>query len=509
MNVKALNEKSQVSLTLQEKELLYLTASKTIESQKMHLLSLDSLTPESAAMRGKIVLKPLKAGWKVSAPREAGWRNWWITCRPLAIIFPTREGEYISNPTKLGNYQTYSLSYPGTASSKCVILFFASNSGVLVGSKPSLDWAKLSLTRNGTRRFTIKLLQKNQHLYLIPFSDRWETAVDEFKSLFTKNGKASNSHRILDKPRFFLQMGARDFFGRSHIKKFSDLLPFIKLFRSTVGEGHFVHLFGTNAAGFDCNFPDFRIDPKLGGKLALSRLVNQIHQMGLITSHHFNPRIADIHWLDRHPGYQEAIVLAPNGNPWIEFYKHRLYAVMNPNNQKWLSLCLKTIRYLKSIGFDYIELDQVAYQRNLFTPEGGFGPGYQKLIDRTKKESVKFWLEGVSDVFAIPADCFFQVLSRDRVEFWETNENRRGYPYGTAFTRFYRRLMPSAPISFQLVTEKCKVNLIRKRLAIARKLNAQILDLEMGFVDKTYAARLDKTLKKISKLNSSYSDLYL
>ena len=39
---------------------------------------------------------------------------------------------------------------------------------------------------------------------------------------------------------------------------------------------------------------------------------------------------------------------------------------MNPNNKAWQKLCLNTIRYFQDMGFDYIQLDQIAYQRNLF-----------------------------------------------------------------------------------------------------------------------------------------------
>jgi hypothetical protein len=172
---------------------------------------------------------------------------------------------------------------------------------------------------------------------------------------------------------------------------------------------------------------------------------------------------------------------------------------MDPSNDLWLELCVKTIEYFKNIGFDYVEIDQIAYQRNLYTNHSGFGVGYHNLIDEVKKIGIKFWLEGVSDIFTLPKDCFFQVLPRDRSQFWETNENRRGYPYGTPLTLFYRTLMPNSPISYQIVTEKAKVNLIPKRMRLARKLNAQVYDLELGFVDKTYSTRLKRTLLHVRR----------
>ena len=231
----------------------------------------------------------------------------------------------------------------------------------------------------------------------------------------------------------------------------------------------------------------------------MKKFINQIHDMGLLVSHHFNPRIADAKWVEKNPKFTEAFVINPSDNPWIEFYKNNICYVMNPNSDIWLQKCLEVIRYFKKIGIDFVELDQIAYQRNLYTSEGGFGPGYQKLIDLTHREGVKFWVEGVSDVFNLPEDCYFQVLPRNKVRLWETNENRRGYPYGVPFTLFYRTLKPNAAISFQIVTEKMKAELIPKRLALANKLDAQIYDLELGFVDKTYKDRLAKTLRALSK----------
>ena len=134
------------------------------------------------------------------------------------------------------------------------------------------------------------------------------------------------------------------------------------------------------------------------------------------------------------------------------------------------------------------------------------GKGYQNLIEQCRKENINFWVEGVSDVYDLPPDCYFQVLPRDRPQLWETNENRRGYVYGTQFTLFFRTLKPNAPISYQVVTEKAKVNLIPKRLRLAKKLNTQVYDLELGFIDKTYQKRLNKTLDKIHRFTKSNPD---
>lgn len=503
MEFNVLEDKSKISLQYKQHQLLSLFASKKIETEDLPLATLDNITSEQTSIRSMISPKQLKSGWKITCKDKNGWRNWWLNFSPHAIIFPTREGEFISNPKKLKKFHSYSLSYPGTASTKCVIVFTENNKGFLIGAEASLNWAKLSLIRMDQEQFTLKILMQEPDIYIYPFEGLWEKALDRFRVLALPHSNLQLPHKILKKPRFFLQMGIRDYFARVNIKRFSDLLPFAKSYRNQLGEGNIVHLFGTNAAGFDRMFPDFTIDPSLGGRDELKRLIDNIHSLNLLTSHHFNPRIADIHWLDNHPQYKDAIAANPSGNPWIEFYKNNIYLVMNPNNPKWQEYCLKIIKYFKNIGFDYVEIDQIAYQRNLYTEEGGFAKGYQKMIDETAKMGMKFWIEGVSDVFRLPPDCYSQVLPRDRVQFWETDENRRGYPYGTAFTRFYRHLMPFTPISFQLVTERCKVSLIPKRFSLAKKVKANIYDLELGFVDETYEARLAKTLKKLKELTKT------
>ncbi len=491
-------------LSFQGKKLLSLSISKKVPAEDVSSFVFKNGTFKTTRSHGKIIkATSIKQGWKISYIGRPGWRNWWLRFKPSSLIFPTREGEYISNVRKLLPYQTYKLSYPGTASSKCVLVFTQQGGGFLIGAKPSLNWAMLSLTRIEEKDFILNFLQQEENIYLFPFSQKWETAVRKFRNLFLSSQPKKAFHKILNQPRFFLQMGVRDFFGKSYLKGFSDLFPLIKLFREKLGEGNFVHLFGTNAAGFDRMFPDFSIDPKLGGKAGLRRLINKVHSLGLYASHHFTPRIADIHWIDKHPDYKEAVVTNYKGNPWVEFYKNNVYFVMDPNHEKWQNHCLKVIEYLKSIGFDYVQLDQIAYQRNLPTKEGGFGPGYQKLIDLTAKKGIKFWVEGVSDIYKLPSDCYFQILPRDRIEMWETGENRRGYPYGTPFTLFYRQLMPKIPVSYQIATEKYKSNIVGKRLEIAKKIKANIYELELGFVDKTYNLRLKKTLEEIKKFSKN------
>jgi hypothetical protein len=378
-----------------------------------------------------------------------------------------------------------------------MVVFTGSQEGFVVGSEPSLNWAELKVRPIGDEKFIINFFQRERDLYLLPFHGRWQTAVKRFRRLVLPTDQIESHHEFFKRPRFMLQMGMRDFHGRAY-KKFSDLIPMVKKFRRKLGKGHIVHLFGTNKDGFDNMLPDFTVDRRLGGRRGLAKLVDEIHSLGLLASHHFNPRIASEEWMDNNPQFEAARLLNPDGNPWIEFYKDHEYYVMNPSHEAWLSYCIEKIRYFKNIGFDYVQLDQIAYQRNLANSENDIGKGFQRMIDLTDKEGVLLWVEGVSDIYKLPPGAFFQILPRDRFQmWWGTQENRRGYPFGTSHPQFYRHLMPKAPISFQFVTEKFALSEIPRRLTLARKLGAVVLDLELGFVDHGFQTRLDSTIKQI------------
>lgn len=475
-------------------------------SRLADVYGIEYVIPDESAAKAGLQASAYGRGWRITCTEDDGaWRNWAVRISPKAIVMPTREGELISEPSRLPTYTSYSLSYPGTASTKSAVVFTADEQGFVLGSAPSLDWARIILTRTDTDRFILRFLQKQCELFVFPFgpeeaSATWEQAMDALREAFAPHmAHATGADDVLAKRRFFLQMGVRDFLGAAHIRHFMDLVPIAERYREVVGEGHFVHLFGTNREGFDRMLPEFTIDDLLGNHEGLARLVDTLHGMGLMTSHHFNPRIADLRWIDANRKYRDAVVCNARGNPWVEFYKGNVYYVMNPNHRKWRDHCLRTVADLQELGFDYIELDQIAYQRNLATADDGIGQGYQALIDATAAMGVKLWVEGVSDVYRLPPDAFFQILPRDRFELWETNENRRGYPYGTMFPFFYRKLLPGVPVSLQIVNAKCRADMIPERLSIAKRIDADVYDLELGFVDDTYKGHLETTLQALEE----------
>ena len=287
-------------------------------------------------------------------------------------------------------------------------------------------------------------------------------------------------------PKLILQIGVKDSDGQTAIIHFRELNQPIDYFVSAVGSGHIIHLFGTNEAGFDRMFPNWSIAQSLGGAKALEDLVSYAQNKGLLTSHHYNPRIADSNWIKQHPEYADAIVKHEDGTPITEPYKHHPFYVMNPNNELWFTRCLADMQYLHDIGFDYIQLDQFTYQRNFPTPDTALHVGYQKLVDAAAKRGIGVWLEGITDVFRLKPGNFYQILVRDRAQLWPDYENRRGYPYGVSHPEFMMALRPDAEISYQVVTENTITTTFPAKLKTARAIHADLYDLQMDFFDAKY-----------------------
>jgi len=291
------------------------------------------------------------------------------------------------------------------------------------------------------------------------------------------------------------------------INRFQELKEPIDSFVNEVGSGHLVHFFGTNEAGFDRMFPDYTVAPSLGGKTALQEVVEYAKNKGLLTSHHYVPRIADSNWVDQNPEFMKAVLHDEDNNPIQELYKDHPFYVMNPNDERWYRQCRKTIEYLASIGFDYLELDQFIYQRN-FLDKGGksLHEGYNRLIEVCEILGISYWLEGICDAYKLPVGNFFQILVRDRAQLWENHENRRGYPYGRSYPELIMSLRPDAEVSYQVMTENTNTTVFNKKLEVARRIHADLYDLQMSFYDEHYMPLLTTVLGHIKE--SMHNQIY-
>ncbi len=408
------------------------------------------------------------------------------------LILPTREGELIEDVGKFEPGNEYSLTYPGTASTKCVVLF-TDFGNVFIGGRPALDYARISWERLDAESFRLTFESAKHDFVIIPFDDDWKTAGRIFRRLMGLADAPAPERNM----RAMFQLGLRDPFGTVNVTDFRDLIPIVDKIADRVGEGHILHLFGTNGAGFDRMFPDYRIDDKLGGVEALKVLIQHAQSRGLTTSHHYNPRIADSNWIEQNPSFGDAIVRDDDGLVG-EPYKGHIHYVMNPNHDGWFARCFETVDYLFGLGFDYIEIDQITYQRNFYDPNLALARGYKKMVDQFEAKGYPYWLEGVSDVFTTTNGNFSQVLVRNRPQRWGNGENRRGYPFGVSYPEFFTALFPDSDVSYQILTENKSFDGIEERLTKAKDLGATVLDIELGFYDQNYEPNLDRILSVLA-----------
>jgi hypothetical protein len=411
--------------------------------------------------------------------------------QPEKIILPLREGELIENPEHISIGTQYSLTYPGTASTKCLVLY-QEGLNIFIGGIPSYDYTKIALTRVNETSFHLSFVSEDHNYYLIPFASDWKEAVDKYK----KQVGIEKQSIPVRKPKYLLQLGVIKPNGEVYIRNLEELVPVIELFHEHFGEGHIIHFFGTNKDGFDRMFPDYTIAPALGGEKSFSKLLQKIKSLNLLSSHHYNPRLADTNWIKLNPSYKQAIVKS-NGKEIIEPYAGHLHYVMNLNDEKWYARCFETIDYLADLGFDYLEIDQFVYQRNFYNEEKPLAFGYKRMVEDFIQKGLKFWVEGLSDVFLIPEGNFYQILIRDRSQLWEDGENRRGYPYGRTFADFFMYLWPDTEVSYQIFTEHKLFEKIEERINTARDINTAVYDIELGFYDGLYENNLKRLIKRL------------
>ncbi|MCK4386634.1 MAG: hypothetical protein KAV41_00920 [Candidatus Pacebacteria bacterium] len=413
-----------------------------------------------------------------------------------AIIVPTREGEFIKDTRNFFENEEYSLSYPGTASMKHLVIFSPNGGGIFIGGIPTYKFAKIKVKKIGKQKLLITYNSTEHKLYFLHFKKDWRERADTFKRIMHLDEKYTNERQT---PKIFLQIGIKDSFGNCGIKHFSELKEIIDYACDELGDRLIIHFYGTNTAGFDRMFPNYAINPDLGGKESLTELVAYIKEKGLLTSHHYNPRIADTDWLKQNADYIPAIVLYKDGSPIIEKYKKHTHFVMNPNNEHWFKRCVENIDYLKSIGFDYIQLDQFTYQRNFYNPEKALQLGYKRMMEECDARGIRYWLEGVSDIHKLYNENFYQILTRDSHRVWDDDENRRGYPYGKSYPEFFMFFYPNAKVSYQLVTENNNLETFEDKLKVARSLDISIYGIQMMYYCKHYKPLLKRVIEKIKE----------
>ena len=69
-----------------------------------------------------------------------------LQCRPTKIIFPLREGELIEDLSTFSTDVEYALTYPVTASTKCIVIY-QNDGNFFLGGTPSYEYTRIALRR--------------------------------------------------------------------------------------------------------------------------------------------------------------------------------------------------------------------------------------------------------------------------------------------------------------------------------------------------------------------------
>lgn len=415
----------------------------------------------------------------------------------VRIILSAREGELIEEVNDLPRNFSYALTYPGSASTKCMVIFTSKSRGIFIGGEPTFEYARITIRKIEQGLFEISYSSKENRLVFLPFEKSWKEAADTYKQYFNIYANVNTLKRR--KPIYLLQIGIKNRLGNCGIISFDDLMEPVDYFEARLGAGHIIHLIGANQAGFDSMFPQFKVNDDLGGEEGLRGVLDKIKSKGLLTSHHFNPRIADYDWIQQHAECEDAIVRDTAGYPVAESYGGHPYYVMNPNHPIWFDACMQTIQRLHAVGFDYVQLDQFTQQRNLYDPKQPIQLGYAKMVRQAGQLGIRIWLEGVSDVYRLDGMGFSQILVRERPALFTDFELATGYPYGKSCPEFFMYLYPDHNISYRVMTDVKTVENFKQKLAIARKIHAMVYDLQMDFLNDGYMKLLEDAVDMILK----------
>lgn len=421
-----------------------------------------------------------------------------FTAEVTSLIWPSREGEMIENIGNLPTHFSYSLSYPGTASTKSIVLFARPDMGIFIGGKPTDNYCKLRIKRIGENKVEISFESTEHDFVTIPFKANWKDAVVQYKEFYG----IIDGENIETKPKLLLQIGAIAPECTPKFKDFNDLRIVVDKFHDAFGEGNIVHLFGTDSAGFDRMFPRFNMSADVGGEEKVREFLEYVHDKNLLTSHHFIPRIADYDWVMQNPEFKECVITGVNHENVgvVELYKGHPFYVMNINHPRWFDKCLETIERIHGLGFDYVQLDQFSYQRTFFDKSAPLANGYKRLIEAVEKKGINYWLEGVNDIYHPKGMNFGQILVRNTPNLWDDFEQRRGYPFGRSYPEFYTSIYPNDNYSYQIVTENKSLENTIENLNVAKSIKAKVYDLQMDYYGESYMELLTKTIELLNSL---------
>ncbi len=394
------------------------------------------------------------------------------------VVWPNREGEIFEVSGAIESLKRYGfvkrgvyINYPATAFSKNLILM-DDKGGVIVGSLPDkmgrVTEFRLRLTsypmNKGTDRLEVVISaplasrnsvdsERGSSWLILPYRGGWESCREKIEEMYgnlyrTYSGRVSSTETDDVVYRYMLQVGLIDQRGKTNVdpgEGFEILKKIARVMKENLGEHNILHVFGYGK-GHDVAYPDYSPASILGGREALVRAIEGIHEYGQVVSLYMNGRIADGGLVEVDKKLYSSVLRDSNGNPVTEIYSGRKFYVMNPSSGYWIDRLVKEASALKDMGADIVQLDQLGGRKSPLPPGSEWGKGYLSLIDRIHELGLKVWIQGLSDIYG--AD-WFEATYRE-VSILDDGTLRGGMPFGRAFLKFFRMVVPDGRVLIPL-----------------------------------------------------------
>lgn len=424
-----------------------------------------------------------------------GLSKLYINLHPFNQLFwPNREGELIftNNIVKVLNenkLRASSICYPSTASMNLFILFNKNLcESLFIFSKADKE-GKIAL---------FSLLNKNDNPYLLI-----EGSSFEFK-LLTIEGKsieetiekfiqANLYQTILSKrnnsAKYQVQVGLFSPYGKTNILKekgFDVLKDISALMKEYIKDNNILHIFAYHGS-HDSKYPNYLPSELLGGSEKLKKAIIEIHKNKQKCSLYMNARLFDSSLLDEYRYLENSIVRDENNKYVVETYYDRDFYVMNPRSEEWRNLLVKKAAYLKTLGCDIIQLDQVAGRAAIGPIGTKWGSGYRSLIKDIQSLDLEVWIQGINEIYQ--ANRFELCFRYPNI--LEDGTIRGGYPFGHSYP-LVPQLLENQNFIIPMSSKSLIENIDRNLITIDLENEAGQLSL----YSKSYMNNLENNLKK-------------
>ena len=352
------------------------------------------------------------------------------------IFWPNREGELLesNNINKVlssYNIEEASICYPSTASMLFFMIFNKKeNQGVVIFSKADIEGkiSLFSLTKEEDKSF-LKLQSKGLDLKILSYrASSFDLLVDEFI-------KKEKINTILPSRKnnfsYQVQLGFFTPYGEHSVpldKGFLVSVDIAKLMRKYLGNNNIIHMFAYHGS-HDSNYPQYFPSPLLGGENQLKKAIEEIHQQKQRCSLYMNARLCAVENVELFSKLYKSIVLDENNKKVIETYYDRDFYVMDPLSEEWRAILVERALYLKELGVDIIQLDQVAGRAAIGPIGKKWGEGYRLLIEEIEKLNLEVWIQGINEIY--PANRFELCFRYPNILLDGTI--RGGHPFGVSY----------------------------------------------------------------------------